>query len=277
MPVETMSAAAAVPSAMPAPSSAPSVPVVGLGPAPHTGSGAGGRAPGRPTDRPEVLARSIVRALARALPRNTPLSVVMDGGAVDRASLPAPAPGHARLRIHGPGALARMVPPTENALADAFLRGDLDIEGDVAVAIEAARDLDLRRLSATDARQLGRWSWELRRARSGDLPAPLARSAARLNGSRHSRARDLEAIRFHYDVGEAFYGLWLDRRLAYSCAYFERDDDPARDLDPAQEAKLDLVCRKLDLRPGQRLLDIGCGWGSLILYARSATRSTWSA
>ena len=77
----------------------------------------------------------------------------------------------------------------------------------------------------------------------------------------------MAAIRFHYDVGEDFYRLWLDRRLTYSCAYFERPDDPDADLDAAQEAKLDLICRKLDLQPGQRLLDIGCGWGSLISYA----------
>jgi cyclopropane-fatty-acyl-phospholipid synthase len=77
----------------------------------------------------------------------------------------------------------------------------------------------------------------------------------------------MAAIRFHYDVGEAFYSLWLDRRLTYSCAYFERPDDPASNLDAAQEAKLDLICRKLDLQPGQRLLDIGCGWGSLINFA----------
>ena len=70
---------------------------------------------------------------------------------------------------------------------------------------------------------------------------------ARLTGRRHSRARDLAAVRFHYDVGEDFYRLWLDRRLTYSCAYFERPDDPAADLDAAQEAKLDLICRKLRL------------------------------
>jgi cyclopropane-fatty-acyl-phospholipid synthase len=131
--------------------------------------------------------------------------------------------------------------------------------------------VDLRRLSPDEARRALRWSLELRRATRRDPTTPLARPAARLSGPRHSRARDLEAVRFHYDVGEAFYRLWLDRRLTYSCAYFERDDDPAADLDAAQEAKLDLVCDKLHLRPGQRLLDIGCGWGALIL--RAAERS----
>src|SRR2546429_429217 len=70
---------------------------------------------------------------------------------------------------------------------------------------------------------------------------------ARLGGARPSRARDRAAIRFHYDVGNEFYALWLDRRLVYSCAYFET---PETSLDDAQEAKLDLICRKLALRPG---------------------------
>jgi cyclopropane-fatty-acyl-phospholipid synthase len=76
--------------------------------------------------------------------------------------------------------------------------------------------------------------------------------------------RDRQAVRFHYDVGNDFYALWLDRRMIYSCAYFERGDE---DLDTAQEAKLDLVCRKLRLAPGERMLDVGCGWGALILHA----------
>ena len=173
----------------------------------------------------------------------------------------------AHVRVSSAAVLARLLPPTENAFADSFLRGDIDIGGDIAVAIGAARDVDLRRLSGTDLRRLARWALELRRTRAGMPTAPLARPAARLTGRRHSRARDMEALRFHYDVGESFYRLWLDRRLTYSCAYFERDDDPTRDLDAAQEAKLDLVCRKLDLRPGQRLLDIGCGWRSLVLHA----------
>jgi cyclopropane-fatty-acyl-phospholipid synthase len=114
-----------------------------------------------------------------------------------------------------------------------------------------------------------RYGLELGRGR---VSAPPLSRLARLRGRRHSRARDLEAVRFHYDVGEAFYRLWLDRRLTYSCAYFQRQDSPAADLDAAQEAKLDLICRKLDLRPGQRLLDIGCGWGSLILFAAERYR-----
>ncbi len=87
---------------------------------------------------------------------------------------------------------------------------------------------------------------------------------ARLRGRRHSRDRDAAAIRHHYDVPVEFYQLWLDSTLTYSCAYFE---DEHADIDTAEVAKLDLVCRKLRLRPGESLLDIGCGWGSLPIHA----------
>ena len=81
---------------------------------------------------------------------------------------------------------------------------------------------------------------------------------------RHTKRRDAEAIEFHYDVSNEFYELFLDRRMVYTCAYYR---DPDGDLDQAQEDKLDLVCRKLRLAPGERLLDIGCGWGAFIQWA----------
>ena len=85
-----------------------------------------------------------------------------------------------------------------------------------------------------------------------------------LRGRRHSIERDRQAVRYHYDVSNDFYALWLDRRMVYSCVTFHSPDD---DLDTAQEQKLDYICRKLRLQPGQRLLDIGCGWGGLVIYA----------
>ncbi|MDD5242220.1 MAG: class I SAM-dependent methyltransferase [Sulfuricella sp.] len=85
-----------------------------------------------------------------------------------------------------------------------------------------------------------------------------------LNWRRHSRSVDRQAISYHYDVSNEFYGLWLDSRRAYSCAYFRNPDDS---LDLAQEQKLEHICRKLDLKEGEHFLDIGCGWGALMLWA----------
>ena len=82
--------------------------------------------------------------------------------------------------------------------------------------------------------------------------------------ARHTARTDRSAIRYHYDVGNAFYRLWLDERMVYSCAYFRTGDET---LDEAQRAKLDHICRKLRLAPGERLLDVGCGWGGLVIHA----------
>ncbi len=102
----------------------------------------------------------------------------------------------------------------------------------------------------------------------GCRPAPATHSGqrgpARLAGRRHSVERDRQAVTYHYDVSNDFYALWLDRRMVYSSAYFQAAGE---DLDTAQARKLDYICRKLRLQPGQRLLDIGCGWGGLVLHA----------
>ena len=90
------------------------------------------------------------------------------------------------------------------------------------------------------------------------------RRPTNFSGSVHSRDRDRQAISYHYDLPVDFYALWLDRRMVYSCAYFAT---PEEDLDSAQEHKLDYICKKLRLRRGERLLDIGCGWGGLIMHA----------
>jgi cyclopropane-fatty-acyl-phospholipid synthase len=91
-----------------------------------------------------------------------------------------------------------------------------------------------------------------------------SRNPARLSGIQHSLDRDQAAIQYHYDVGNDFYALWLDRNLQYSCAYFHTGTE---DLDTAQRQKMTHICRKLRLQPGERLLDIGCGWGGLAMYA----------
>jgi cyclopropane-fatty-acyl-phospholipid synthase len=172
------------------------------------------------------------------------------------------APRPATLVLKHPGALRQMfLPGTELGLAEAYLYDDFDIEGEAEAVFDLANALtesttsglkklgiakDLLRLPAGPQRQLGR------RGRSG------------LSGRRHSVERDRQAVCYHYDVSNDFYALWLDRRMVYSCAYFATPDE---ELDIAQERKLDTLCRKLRLRPGQRLLDLGCGWGGLALHA----------
>ena len=164
-----------------------------------------------------------------------------------------------------PGALRRMLlPPSELAMAEAFVRGDFDVEGNLERAAALAPVVAERLRSP---RRLARLFWLLRQLPASDAPSPEMRPhrpSARHLGRRHARGRDAEAIRHHYDVGNDFYGLCLDRDMVYSCAYFRREAD---DLDEAQRAKLDHICRKLRLQPGERLLDVGCGWGGLIRHA----------
>lgn len=225
-------------------------------------------------ERRWALARAIVRELRAAIADPATLAVELDwsDGTGDPALPGDGAAARATVIVRGPDAVGRLIfPPTPDAFAEGYLRGDLEIRGDVMAAVEAGSALDLRRLGPDGLRRVGRWALELRRA----TPAPIPlRRVARLVGTPHSPARDMAAVRFHYDVGEAFFGLWLDRRLTYSCAYFPdgttASEAPDR-LDDAQEAKLDLIGRKLRLAPGVRLLDIGCGWGSLV--NRSAERT----
>ncbi len=181
-------------------------------------------------------------------------------------SLDAPAEVEPRftLVLRSPWALRRMfLPPSELRMGEAFVRGDFDIEGD----LEAAATLPgLVRARIARPGALSRLVLQLLALPADPPRASLPRRAvgiARL-APPHSRARDRAAVRSHYELGNDFYALWLDQRMVYSCAYFETGDE---DLDAAQEAKLEHLCRKLRLTPGDRLLDIGCGWGGLVCYA----------
>ncbi|HMK20920.1 MAG TPA: cyclopropane-fatty-acyl-phospholipid synthase family protein, partial [Terriglobales bacterium] len=165
------------------------------------------------------------------------------------------------LVLKHPGALRAMFSsPSELTLGEAYIRDDFDLEGDIEAAFELG-DYLLGQLH-------GMWKCLEVQERLHQLPPPSALPRGLhlvdLTGKLHSKARDRQAVRFHYDLPVDFYALWLDRRLVYSCAYFISPDD---DLDEAQEHKLDYICRKLRLRPGERLLDIGCGWGGLVLHA----------
>lgn len=164
--------------------------------------------------------------------------------------------------LRHPGALrAMLLPGTELGLAEAYLYDDIDIEGDIEAIFGLANRLAARPLGWREKLRLAR---ELRRLPDQAAGRSTQRGPARLRGRRHSVKRDRQAIAYHYDVSNEFYALWLDQRMVYSCAYFVQAED---DLDRAQQQKLDHICRKLRLRPGQRLLDVGCGWGGLVMYA----------
>ncbi len=166
-------------------------------------------------------------------------------------------PRAATLVLKHPGALHAMFRAgTETGLAEACLNDDFDVEGDIEAAFEIT-DLLAERFGWKHSLSL---AVLLRR-----LPTtPRNQPAFERKGRIHSETRDRKAIAFHYNVSNDFYRLWLDSRLVYSCAYF-RDED--LDLDAAQTAKLDYICTKLRLKPGQHVLDIGCGWGGFALHA----------
>lgn len=159
-----------------------------------------------------------------------------------------------------PGALRRMFhDASELSLGEAYIYDDFDLEGDIEAAMELGEALVQSESSLSRRLHL---AWGLRKLPNGDhrgLPY-----SAQLSGPVHSPSRDRQAIAYHYNLPTEFYAQFLDQRLVYSCAYFKTRED---DLDTAQVQKLDYICRKLRLRPGERLLDIGCGWGALVLHA----------
>jgi cyclopropane-fatty-acyl-phospholipid synthase len=162
------------------------------------------------------------------------------------------------LRFVVPGALrTAFTPPVELSAGRAFTAGLIDVDGDLELAIERLTEA-VANLNPLRALRLLRLLGRMPRAA---LP-PLRE--AHLRGRLHSRARDRAAIGFHYDQPVDFYRTFLDRELVYSCAYY---DEGVESIEDAQLAKLDYTLRKVRLRPGERLLDIGCGWGALVIRA----------
>ncbi|MEV4947333.1 cyclopropane-fatty-acyl-phospholipid synthase family protein [Streptomyces sp. NPDC053755] len=190
---------------------------------------------------------------------------------------PADAPA---VLVRTPRALRRLLwQPGELGLAEAYIAGEIDVDGDLGESLSQVwryvrergavrpRPADLAR-AATLALRLGAL---------GPRPAPPAAPRARVAGRLHSTARDRAAIAHHYDLSNAFYELLLDESMAYSCAYWTRPQGPDYDLADAQRDKLDLICRKLGLGPGTRLLDVGCGWGSVAVHAARAYKAAVTA
>jgi cyclopropane-fatty-acyl-phospholipid synthase len=142
------------------------------------------------------------------------------------------------------------------ALGGAYVDGDFDLTGDFLGIFGLAEHLEQKHLAPATKLRL--------RALLFSLPTIAWEPGRELRGRCHSQVQDREAVGFRYEMCNNFYELWLDPRLIYSCAYFETPQDS---LEAAQARKLDYICRKLRLRPGERLLDMGCGWGDLILHA----------
>ncbi|MFJ6251864.1 MULTISPECIES: class I SAM-dependent methyltransferase [unclassified Streptomyces] len=179
---------------------------------------------------------------------------------------PADAP---LVSLRSPAALRRLLwQPGELGLAEAYVTGDLDVEGDLASALSragrAVRDQGTARPGPAGLAAVGALAVGLGAA---GPPPRRPGGRARLGGRLHTTGRDRAAISHHYDLSNDFYALLLDESMAYSCGYWTRPDDPSYGLADAQRDKSELICRKLGLRAGDRLLDVGCGWGSLAAHA----------
>lgn len=216
-----------------------------------------------PSRDPSVAAEAIVALQRRVAAAGLDLPLQLWDGRTT-----GPRDADYRLVLHSPWSLrAMLVPPSDLQVGETYLRGAIDVQGSMVAAL---RELVRLREGLTTRGQLAVAGLLAR------LPRPPKGSVADgrvvLRGRRHSHDRDAAAVRHHYDAGDELYRLFLDEELVYSCAYFAEEDrhapvsDPAV-LDRAQRRKLELVCRKLALRPGERFLDVGCGWGSLVIHA----------
>ena len=204
------------------------------------------------------------RALTSTLPRR-PFGVRFWDG----TELPATEPGAPTLTLLTPRALAHALrAPGELGLGRAYVAGMLEVD-DMDAALRMVDEFEPPELSLGQQVSL---AVAVIRACGLVVPPPVPATELRLRGQRHTIGRDRRAVRHHYDVGNEFFSLFLDRSMTYSCAYFSGG---AETLEEAQEAKLELVCKKLALREGERVLDVGCGWGSFVLHA--ATRHGVSA
>jgi cyclopropane-fatty-acyl-phospholipid synthase len=173
--------------------------------------------------------RFVVRMRRHAIPARVRLWNGLEAALGDNPRVTFTVPSAASLR--------QLIRPSLDRLGSAYVEGKLEVEGKLADILQVA----------------------VRLARLGPIKA---RRGPRI--FRHTRAADAEAIRYHYDVSNQFYSMWLDRNMVYSCAYFRSPQDS---LDQAQMQKIDHILVKLRVKPGDRLLDIGCGWGALIIRA----------
>ncbi len=193
----------------------------------------------RESGRRYEIEKRLVRRLA-ALLGEAPVSLVMENGSVLWSPAERPV---GTIRIRDRKTLLRLCIRPELSFGDAYSEGNVEVEGDLPRVLEALFRSMAR--SSSDG-FLSRWTERI-------MNRPRRNT---LQGSR-------KHIHHHYDVGNEFYRLWLDERMQYTCAYFP---EPGVTLEEAQVAKMDHVCRKLRLRPGERVVEAGCGWGTLALH-----------
>jgi len=175
-------------------------------------------------------------------------------------STAGPANADVVLEVRSPRAVQYLASaPSQLGLARAYVTGDLEIIGDAYTALSRLYPVDWIQVSWSDRLKLVRQFAP--KAIHRPAPPPQERT---LSGRRHSKNRDADAIHHHYDVSNRFYSWVLGPSMAYTCAVFPSADSS---LETAQEEKFDLVCRKLGLEPGMRLLDVGCGWGGMVMHA----------
>jgi cyclopropane-fatty-acyl-phospholipid synthase len=222
---------------------------------------------------PLAQPESLRRELAQALPER-PFAVRFWDG----SELESTVPGGPAFTVRSPAAIAHLLrAPGQLGLGRAYAAGELEADDlDRVIGL-----LDTFEAPAIDTRTRLRLTLAAVRACGLMAPPPIPASELRPRGRRHSRERDARAVRHHYDVSNEFFALFLDESMTYSCALFSRELDSLEGswgthppserrpptLEQAQAAKRELICRKLALREGERVLDVGCGWGSFVIHA----------
>jgi cyclopropane-fatty-acyl-phospholipid synthase len=222
---------------------------------------------------PLAQPESLRRELAQALPER-PFAVRFWDG----SELEPTVPGGPAFTVRSPAAVAHLLrAPGQLGLGRAYAAGELEADDlDRVIGL-----LDTFEAPTIDARTRLRLTLAAVRACGLMAPPPIPASELRPRGRRHSRERDARAVRHHYDVSNEFFALFLDESMTYSCALFSRELDSLEGswgthppserrpptLEQAQAAKRELICRKLALREGERVLDVGCGWGSFVIHA----------
>jgi cyclopropane-fatty-acyl-phospholipid synthase len=199
---------------------------------------------------------AFLRELEQALPERPFAVRLWDGTALASTNGAGPT-----FEVRSPDAFAHAaLAPGQLGLGRAYVSGALDVD-DLEATLEL---LDEWHPPSLDRSTRARLMLAAARAFGLRRPPAAPKAELRLHGRRHTLERDARAVRHHYDVSNEFFALLLDESMTYSCAFFSPG---AQTLEEAQETKLELVCTKLDLQPGQRVLDIGCGWGSFAIHA----------